>query len=140
MVIQSNIRSQFYICSLLLVGCHVTSAFTTRSSARISAKSQHNLEIRRIGPLAALGRNTDKEILRPFADVSLQSPKRDFAVQSLVEANSEAESTIESDEESFVQYQTSIISSRISKWTGTVDEERLAFPELRTGEVSRTFR
>jgi hypothetical protein len=87
--------------------------------------------------VAAFNRNTDKEASRPFADFSLQSLKSDVSVENLSEANSEVESTIESGES---QYQSSFILAKISNWTGTFDDERLAFPELRTGEVTRTFR
>ena len=143
--------SAFVISSLL--SSQLADAFTpAKLTTRISTKSPIDLEIRRIGPLAALNRDndSDREMARPFGDFSLRSPMRDSAVRSLVEANSEVESvesTIDTDEdqekqllEQRDQKSTNVISAKLSELTGTIDEDRLAFPELVSGEVSRTFR
>ena len=118
------------------------------------------MEIQRIGPLAALNRNNDREIprqkndrdmpSRPFGELSSKGPMRDSAVRSLVEANSEVESVesmIDTNEEQNVQLleqrdqkSTNFMLASFSKLTGTIDEDRLLFPELVSGEVPRTFR
>lgn len=149
------INTSAYLISSIL-SSQLADAFTPATlTTRISTKSSIDLfEIRRIGPLAALNRNSgndnDREIPRPFGDFSLRGPMRDSAVRSLVEANSEVESvesTIDTDEdqekqllEQRDQKSTNILSAKLSELTGTIDEDRLAFPELVSGEVPRTFR
>jgi len=124
-------------------------AFTPSSlpSIRISHRSKSS-STKYIGPLHALG--DERDTTRPFINPETPNTKRNLVIRSYVDTNTDVESKTatenligESDERltKLENQESSIrdVASQLSKITGTFDKERLAFPEIASGEVSRVF-
>ena len=124
------------VCSSTQVAAFSHPSFKIRTER---ANGVHNT--RRTQPLAALNGDKDRDVSRPFIDASSPNTKRDLSVRSYVDVQDE---TIEStNDDAVVEYDQESVNSwrvKLSEMTGKIDEDRLAFPEIASGEVPRVFR